>query len=154
MTEKLIPNLDAEQEFEDGLENFPKVSYSRISSDLNNEFDSLKGGYDTAKTERINHYNEYAFRKYSNDVQGKSSFVDTTIFNVVQWMKPNVIKPYVETDSVVELTPESEEDLVPSLAMKEILTYQIRKKMDYFSLLSNSIEGSLVFGYSFAKVVW
>jgi hypothetical protein len=44
------------------------------------------------------------------EIDGRSTFVDTTIRNQIEWMVPSLMKTFCSGESVVEFTPTKEGD--------------------------------------------
>lgn len=140
----------------DPLPDFPEVSIAQMESDLNNEFRQLESGYNTAKTRRLQDWKEYRFQLYGNEIEGQSKMVDSTIFNAVEWMLPAFIQPFVETKEFIntEPTDSSVRSLIVAEVMRELLTYQIRKKNAFYMFLYDIAKSMMVQGYAFAKLTW
>lgn len=148
--------LSVEKLNQDGtpLPNFKKVSYNRIFGDLQAEYDSQQGGYDTAKTRREQWHSEYLFSKYKNENKMSSSYVDSSIFNLIEWMLPSLIKPFVEGNEVADFIPEGEEDVLPAAIIRELLTNQLKKRESYYELHHDTLKGSLINAHGYGKVTW
>lgn len=140
----------------DPVPGFPKVSRTRLQNDLNVEFNSLKSGYDTAKTRRMKLWQEYRFQAYGNEVPGQSSIVDSTIFNTIEWYIPTLIQPFIETEDFLQISPTSAdvEHIVTAEVLRELLTVQIRRRNPYYQILYDTIKALLVQGESYLKIVW
>lgn len=138
------------------LPNFPAVEVERIESDLNHEFRSLEAGYYAAKTKRQQSWKEYNFGKYGNEKQGASQIVDSTIYNAVEWMTPSLMQPFMETSDFIKIVPESASprDIISAEYNRELLNYQMRKRMDMYSVYYDTFKVTLATGYSFMKLTW
>jgi len=141
---------------EDPIPNFPKVSISALEADLNAEFSSLESGYNEDKARRMRLWKEYQFQMYGNEREGQSKIVDSTIFNVVEWMTPSLIKPFVETDNIVKIDPSSAnlKDIVSAEYNRELIHYQLKKKLDTYTVLYDTFKTFLVGGKSYIKATW
>lgn len=138
------------------LPNFPKVAIKRLENDLNVEFNSLKSGYDTSKTRRMDLWKQYRFQAYGNERAGQSAIVDSTIYNTIEWMLPVLIQPFIETNDLVKINPTSADvkSIISAEVIRELLSYQIRRRMPFYQILHDLIKGFLVQGESYAKVIW
>ena len=138
------------------LKDFPKVEILQLESDLNNEFDNLRSGYNTQKSRRMQFYREYKFQQYGNEKHGSSRYVDSTIFDAIEWMVPSLIQPFVETNDFLKVTPVAAtmNNMIKAQLARELLNYQIRRKNDFYQFLYDIIKGFLIGGESFGKVVW
>lgn len=140
----------------DPLPNFNKVSISRVESDLNSEYLDLRAGYDTAKAYRLQQWREYAFQPYGNEKDGASKIIDSTIFNAIEWMVPTLIQPFTQTDSLIDVSPNGGDarSLITAGVLKELLNYQIKKRMNLYEFLYDSIKTFLIGGTSYMKLTW
>lgn len=141
---------------DDSVPAFDGLSRSKLESDLNSEYGSLESGYNNAKTKRIDFYQRYRFELYGNEREGSSSYVDSTIFNAIEWMVPTFVQPFIETQNLVHLDPEGSDaaSLIASRAHKELLQYQLRKKTDFYTFLYDMAKTFFIDGESYAKHVW
>jgi len=141
---------------EDPLPNNPHVSVSRMEHDLNSEFEALAAGYYTRKSKRIENWKQYNFQPYGNEKDGASKIVDSTIFNVVEWMTPSLIQPFFETSDFIKVVPESasQEDIIAAEYNRELLNYQMRKRMDLYSMYYDTFKTFLVCGDAYLKLTW
>lgn len=148
--------VDEIGDIENSVPGFPNVDIDRIERDLNTEFDSLKSGYDTAKTKRMEYWKQYRFQKYGNEQPNASQVVDSTIFNAIEWMLPVLVQPFIETDEFVKIKPISADvkNIVAAEVFRELLSVQIRERMPWYQVLHDTWKGALVQGESYAKVTW
>lgn len=139
---------------DDPVPGFPKASISQLQSDLNSEFRSLESGYFTAKAARKDLYNEYAFKPYGNEQKGKSQLVDSSIFNIVEWMLPSLLRPLVEGDDTMKIKAEDPESLVAAEVIRELLTFQLKKKMNWYQFHYDTLKTAMMNRQSYAKITW
>jgi hypothetical protein len=141
---------------EDPVPSYPAVSVSRMEQDLNSEFETLSAGYFTRKTKRMEAWKQYNFQPYGNEKDGASKIVDSTIFNVVEWMTPSLIQPFFETSDFIKVVPESSsmEDIIAAEYNRELLNYQMRKRMDLYSMYYDTFKTFLVCGDAYLKLTW
>lgn len=138
------------------LPNFPKVKKDQIEAELNSEFLNLESGYNTRKAQRIENWKRYNFEPYGNETDGSSKMTDSTIFNVVEWMTPSLVQPFVETQDFVKVIPESAQlrDIIAAEYNRELLNYQMRKRMDLYTLYYDVFKNFLIGGTGFIKLTW
>ena len=143
-------------EMTDTIDMFPNLSRARVEADLNAEFDALEAGYNTRKAKRIENWKRYNFQPYGNEKDGASKIVDSTIFNVVEWMTPSLIQPFFETSDFIKIVPESANlrDIIAAEYNRELLNYQMRKRMDLYSVYYDTFKTFLVCGDSYLKITW
>jgi len=135
---------------------YENLDVKKVEGELNTEFQSLKSGYDTAKSDRLRMYNEYKFQPYGNEVSGQSSIVDSTIWDAVEWLVPTMIQPFVETADFMKITPEDAnmQAMLRAQAHRELLNYQVKKRSNWYQILYDLIKGMLIQRESFLKATW
>jgi len=140
----------------DPLPLFPEVSISRMEHELNDEFSNLEAGYYTRKSMRQEAWKRYNFEPYGNEKKGNSAVTDSTIYNVVEWMTPSLIQPFVETQDFIKVIPESAniKDIVAAEYNRELLNYQMRKRVDMYTLYYDVFKTFLIGGDAFIKLTW
>lgn len=140
----------------DSVPGFPALSRRKVEGELNTEFISLKSGYDTFKAARMKMYKEYKFQKYGNEREGESQIVDSSIWDAIEWMVPTLIQPYIETSEFVKIAPQDSDfqKILVAQTLKELLSFQVRKKTDWYQILYDTIKGFLIQRESFVKVAW
>jgi len=131
---------------------FDKLDKSEVINALMAEYTSLEAGYQVASTKRESDYKQYAMKPYGNEMGGRSKTVDSTIFDKVEWLTPNLVRPFVEGDEVIDVEPEDEDSVVASEYMREILTYQLKRRQSWYNLVHSSVKGALIWGQSYAKL--
>jgi len=138
------------------LPNFKNVETLTIERDLEHEFRDLESGYRTSKSRRIQFNKEYKFQLYGNERPGESSFVDSSIFDAIEWMIPAMIQPLVETNDFMQVKPvaASVQNIIKAQLARESLNYQIRRKNDFYLHLHDILKGFAIGGESFGKLVW
>jgi len=140
----------------DPIPHFPEVSIGRMQADLNNEFMNLESGYNTRKAQRIENWKRYNFEPYGNEKAGNSKMTDSSIFNTVEWMLPSLIQPFIQTSDFIKLIPESAsiKDIVSAEYNRELLNYQMRKRMDLYSIYYDTFKTFLIGGSAYLKLTW
>lgn len=135
---------------------FPSVDLTKMESELNLEFSALESGYDTRKAKRMENWRRYNFEPYGNEKKNASSIVDSTIFNAVEWMTPSLIQPFFETSDFIKVVPETAElkDIMAAEYNRELLNYQMRKRMDLYTTYYDTFKTFLVCGDSYLKLTW
>jgi len=135
---------------------FKSLDYDKVQRDLDAEYKSLESGYNEAKTRRLNFHKWYRFELYGNEQAGSSKYRDSTIFNAIEWMVPTFIQPFMETQHLVDVKPDGSDinSFVAAQVHKELLQYQVRKKMDWYTFLYDLTKSFFIEGESYGKHVW
>jgi len=138
------------------IPDFPAVNLSKMEADLNNEWRNLEAGYYTRKATRTENWKRYNFEAYGNERDGESKITDSTIYNTIEWMLPSLIQPFIETQDFVKVIPESASfrDIMAAEFNRELLNFQMRKRMDMYSRYYDAFKTMLIGGDSFIKLTW
>jgi hypothetical protein len=131
---------------------FEKLELSEVMNSLNAEYTSLDGGYQNGATKRERDYKMYAMKPYGDEIVGRSKTVDSTIFDKIEWLTPNIVRPFVEGDDVIAVEPEDEDSVVASAYMKEILNYQLKRSQSWYDIVHACVKSALIYGNSYAKL--
>ena len=140
----------------DPIPGMPKVSYSRVSAEMEDEYKSLESGYNTGKGRRLSHWKQYRFQLYGNETTGQSKYVDSTIFDVISWMVPTLLQPFVQTDNLIKVDPTDAtlQAIIKASLLQELLTNQIKKRLPWYNILYDTFLAGAVQGESYLKVTW
>lgn len=141
---------------EESIKGFDGLTVGEVESDLNQEYASLESGYNNAKQRRMEFQKRYRFELYGNEQKGSSSYVDSSIFNAIEWMIPTFIQPFIETQQLMNITPDGSDDrsLIASQVHKELLHYQVRKKGNFYTFMYDLAKNFFIEGESYGKQVW
>ena len=136
----------------DKVPGFDKLELSEVMNSLNAEYTSLDGGYQNGATKRERDYRMYAMKPYGDEIIGRSKTVDSTIFDKIEWLTPNIVRPFVEGDDVIQVEPEDMDSAVASAYMKEILNYQLKRSQSWYDIVHSCVKSALIYGNSYAKL--
>jgi hypothetical protein len=88
------------------------------------------------------------------DIDGRSSFVDTTVRNQIEWMVPQLMKTFCSAESVVEFTPTKEGDDEKAQQATDYINYLFYKKNDGYQQLQTAIRDALLQKAGILKIWW
>ena len=87
----------------------------QLGSVVSREITESLNHFDTEYTQdRIDALDYYLGRPFGNEVEGRSSVVDTTVADVVEQIMPSMMRIFTGTDKVVRFAPRNEEDVAVS----------------------------------------
>ena len=111
--------------------------------------------FDTEYTQdRIDALDYYLGRPFCNEVEGRSSVVDTTVADVVEQIMPSMMRIFTGTDKVVRFAPRNEEDVEAAEQATDYVNFILQTDNDYYRILYNFIKDSLLFKIGVVKVCW
>ena len=131
---------------------FEHLDMREVINSLDAEYTSLEGGYQNGAAKRERDYKLYAMKPYGDEIVGRSKTVDSTIFDKIEWLTPNIVRPFTEGDDVISVEPEDIDSVVGASYMSEILDYQIKRSQSWYDIVHTSVKGALIYGNSYAKL--
>jgi hypothetical protein len=88
------------------------------------------------------------------DIDGRSSFVDTTIRNQIEWMTPTLLKIFTASENVVEFSPTKEGDEDKADMATEYINHLFYKKNEGYKVLQTAIRDALLQKAGIIKCWW
>lgn len=88
------------------------------------------------------------------EIEGRSSVVDSSVHDTVEWMLPSLIKTFTGGDSVVEFAPQQEEDEDAAKQMTDYANYIFYRQNPGFQLLNTWFKDALLSKTGIMKVMW
>jgi hypothetical protein len=123
---------------------------SRIHQEIN---DSL--GYDgeisLQREEAIKYY--YAL-PFGNEVDGRSQYVDSTVQDTIEWIKPSLMRVFASGDEMVKFTPHGPEDVANADQATDYVNYVFTKDNPGWEILYSWFHDALLQKNGIVKVWW
>lgn len=88
------------------------------------------------------------------EIEGRSSAVDSSVHDTVEWMMPSLIKTFTGSDSVVEFAPQKEGDEDAAKQMTDYANYIFYRQNPGFQILNTWFKDSLISKTGILKVLW
>lgn len=88
------------------------------------------------------------------EIDGRSTFVDTTVRNQIEWMIPSLMKTFCSGDNVVEFTPTKEGDDEKAKLATDYVNHLFFKENDGYTILQTAIRDALLQKTGIIKVWW
>ena len=123
---------------------------SRIHQEIT---DSL--GYDgeisVQREEAIKYY--YAL-PFGNEVDGRSQYVDSTVQDTIEWIKPSLMRVFASGDEMVKFTPHGPEDVQAAEQATDYVNYVFTKDNPGWEILYSWFHDALLQKNGIVKVWW
>ena len=123
---------------------------SRIHQEIS---DSL--GYDgeisLQREEAIKYY--YAL-PFGNEVDGRSQYVDSTVQDTIEWIKPSLMRVFASGDEMVKFTPHGPEDVQAAEQATDYVNYVFTKDNNGWEILYSWFHDALLQKNGIVKVWW
>lgn len=88
------------------------------------------------------------------EIEGRSSVVDTSVADTVEWMLPTLLKIFTAGDNVVEFAPQNQGDEEKAKQATEYINYIFYRQNPGWQILYNWIKDALIEKVGVLKVWW
>jgi hypothetical protein len=123
---------------------------SRIRQEIS---DSL--GYDgeiSIQREKAIEY--YYALPFGNEVDGRSQYVDSTVQDTVEWIKPSLMRVFASGDEMVKFSPHGPEDVQAAKQATDYVNYVFTKDNPGWEILYSWFHDALLQKNGIVKVWW
>lgn len=104
--------------------------------------------------QRADAIDRYLGRLYGDEVEGRSSVVDTSIRDTVEWVMPQLLRVFMSGDEVVKFEAESVEDEEAAKLETSYLNWVAMERNEAFMVLSAWFRDALLGKNGYVKVYW
>ena len=82
-----------------------------LVSRIQTEITDALGYNDDISKQREQAMEYYYARPFGNEVEGRSQFVDSTVADTIEWIKPSLMRVFASGDNMVSFSPVGPEDV-------------------------------------------
>ena len=90
---------------------YPKVTEEELVSRIKTEITDSLGYGDEISKQRETAMEYYYGLPFGNEVEGRSQFVDSTVADTIEWIKPSLMRVFASGDEMVKFSPHGPEDV-------------------------------------------
>jgi len=123
---------------------------SRIKIEL---VDSLGYGGEISQ-QRAQAIDYYYARPFGNEVEGRSQFVDSTVQDTIEWIKPSLMRIFASGDEMVKFSPHGPEDVAAADQATDYVNYVFTKDNPGWEILYSWFHDALLEKNGIVKVFW
>ena len=107
----------------------------------------------------ISHQREQAMQYYyglpfGNEVEGRSQFVDSTVQDTIEWIKPSLMRVFASGDEMVKFNPHGPEDVPMAKQATDYVNYVFTKDNPGWEILYSWFTDALLSKNGIVKVWW
>ena len=107
----------------------------------------------------ISHQREQAMQYYyglpfGNEVEGRSQFVDTTVADTIEWIKPSLMRVFASGDEMVKFNPVGPEDVAMAEQATDYVNYVFTRDNPGWEILYSWFTDALLSKNGIVKVWW
>ena len=116
--------------------------------------DSLGYMGDTISQQREQAMQYYYGLPFGNEVAGRSQYVDSTVQDTIEWIKPSLMRVFASGDEMVKFTPHGPEDVAMAKQATDYVNYVFTKDNDGWVILYSWFTDALLSKNGIVKVWW
>ena len=116
--------------------------------------DSLGYMGDTISQQREKAMEYYYGLPFGNEVEGRSQYVDSTVQDTVEWIKPSLMRVFASGDEMVKFTPHGPEDVQMAEQATDYVNYVFTKDNSGWEILYSWFTDALLSKNGIVKVWW
>lgn len=98
--------------------------------------------------------NAYDAAPYGNETEGRSKFVSRDSKKTIHWYVPNMLKPFMAAEDMIEAVPVTPEDVQIAKSQSALLNYQFVRSFPRYQFLYQSIFTMAQEGTVVARTGW
>ena len=107
----------------------------------------------------ISHQREQAMQYYyglpfGNEVEGRSQYVDSTVQDTIEWIKPSLMRVFASGDEMVKFNPHGPEDVKMAEQATDYVNYVFTKDNPGWEILYSWFTDALLSKNGIVKVWW
>ena len=115
--------------------------------------DSLS--YDGEISEQREKAQEYYYAlPFGNEVEGRSQYVDSTVQDTIEWIKPSLMRIFGSGDEFVKFTPHGPEDVDAAAQATDYVNYVFSKDNNGWEIMYSWFHDALLQKNGIVKVWW
>ena len=131
-----------------------KISEEDIVTRIRGEITDSLGYSDTISKPREMAMDYYYALPFGNEVEGRSQFVDSTVQDTIEWIKPSLMRIFASGDDMVKFSPVGPEDVAMAKQATDYVNYVFAKDNDGWEVLYSWFTDALMQKNGIVKVWW
>ena len=116
--------------------------------------DSLGYMGDTISSQREKAMEYYYGLPFGNEVEGRSQYVDTTVQDTIEWIKPALMRVFASGDQMVKFSPHGPEDVAMAEQATDYVNYVFTKDNPGWEILYSWFTDALLSKNGIVKIWW
>ncbi len=109
---------------------------------------------DTISQQREQAMSYYYSLPFGNEVEGRSQFVDSTVQDTIEWIKPSLMRVFASGDEMVKFSPHGPEDVPMAKQATDYVNYVFTKDNPGWEILYSWFTDALLSKNGIVKVWW
>jgi len=132
-----------------------KITEEELVTRIRGEItDSLGYMGDTISKQRESAMKYYYSLPFGNEVEGRSQFVDSTVQDTIEWIKPSLMRVFASGDQMVKFNPHGPEDVAMAEQATDYVNYVFTKDNPGWEIMYSWFTDALLSKNGIVKVWW
>ena len=131
-----------------------KITEEELVSRIRGEITDALGYGDTISRQREQAMEYYYGQPFGNEVEGRSQFVDSTVSDTIEWIKPSLMRVFASGDEMVKFSPHGPEDVAMAEQATDYVNYVFTKDNPGWEILYSWFTDALLSKNGIVKVWW
>jgi hypothetical protein len=131
-----------------------KITEEELVARIKSEITDSLGYGDTISEQREKAMEYYYGMPFGNEVEGRSQFVDSTVQDTIEWIKPSLMRVFASGDEMVKFNPHGPEDVEMADQATDYVNYVFTKDNPGWEIMYSWFTDALLSKNGIVKVWW
>ena len=131
-----------------------KLTDDELISRINSEISDSIGYNDTVSDQREKAMEYYYGLPLGNEVDGRSQYVDSSVMDTIEWIKPSLMRVFASGDEMVTFSPHGPEDVEAAKQATDYVNYIFTKDNPGWEILYTWFTDALLQKNGIVKCWW
>ena len=131
-----------------------EITEEELLTRIRGELTDALGYSDTISEQREKAMEYYYSMPFGNEIEGRSQFVDSTVQDTIEWIKPSLMRIFASGDEMVKFSPHGPEDVETAKQATDYVNYVFAKDNNGWEILYSWFTDALLSKNGIVKVWW
>lgn len=131
-----------------------KVTDEDIVTRIDGEINEALGYGDELSEQRYEAMKYYYSEPFGNEVEGRSQYVDSTVQDTIEWIKPSLMRVFASGDELVQFEPNSPAEVDMAKQATDYVNYVLQRQHNGWEILYQWFTDALLQKNGIVKVWW
>jgi hypothetical protein len=131
-----------------------QVTDEDIVTRIDGEINEALGYGDELSEQRYEAMKYYYSEPFGNEVEGRSQYVDSTVQDTIEWIKPSLMRVFASGDELVQFEPNSPAEVDMAKQATDYVNYVLQRQHNGWEILYQWFTDALLQKNGIVKVWW
>ena len=131
-----------------------KITDEELLSRVQGEISDALGYSDTISKQRETAMDYYYALPFGNEVEGRSQYVDSSVMDTIEWIKPSLMRVFASGEEMVTFEPHGPEDVEAAAQATDYVNHIFTKDNNGWEILYTWFTDALLQKNGIVKVWW